>query len=54
MLEDIDKYIEDEDLNGKEVNNECEDDEELVPHPDKNNKFLHRKEREVALSRLLF
>lgn len=40
---DIDKYIDNEDLNGKEVNDkeeEGEDDEELVPHPDKNNKFL--------------
>ena len=37
---DLEKYIDKEDLNGKEINNEenSDDDEDLVPHP--NNKFL--------------
>ena len=43
---DSDKYIDGEDLNGKEVvNNEDEEDEEdLVPHPEFNDKFVPKSD----------
>tara|TARA_Y100000114_G_C11539034_1_gene221727 strand:- start:25 stop:561 length:537 start_codon:yes stop_codon:yes gene_type:complete len=43
---DIDKFIDEEDLNGKEISNvteEDEEDEDLVPHPEINSKFITKK-----------